>query len=263
MTSPWLTEWNKFTPQAIEEIKKHNDDTHLEKEWMSYVYEKNGRYYIGKASMGEESAISIIPAEKTAVDAATKGLTPNQKKWTIHGHPLKDGEIYNGRQYFSSVDLIDEFLEVRDSDKNGGRSRIVQFIVFPHEQEENGETVLHNRVRVLIFPDSATIVKALKQSNPSIDPYEVTRENGMNKSDENGTTMNDMNLDWFKFQEALGDMGYMGIVDIEGKDGEHYHPLSAESFFDGFNGLQKYGMLAIAFGVGFYAWGELTKRMRS
>ena len=41
----------------------------------------------------------------------------------------------------------------------------------------------------------------------------------MNKSDENGTTMNDMNLDWFKFQEALGDMGYMGIVDIEGKEG--------------------------------------------
>ena len=61
------------------------------------------------------------------------------------------GQIYNGRQYFSSVDLIDEFLEVRDSDKNGGRSRIVQFIVFPHEQEENGETVLHNRVRILIF----------------------------------------------------------------------------------------------------------------
>ena len=40
--------------------------------------------------------------------------------------PLKDGKIYNGRQYFSSVDLIDEFLEVRDSGKNGGRSRIVQ-----------------------------------------------------------------------------------------------------------------------------------------
>ena len=90
--------------------------------------------------MGDESAISVIPAEKSAVDAATKGLRPAQKRWTIHGHPLKDGKIYNGRQYFSSVDLIDEFLEVRDSGKNGGRSRIVQFVVYPHEQQEGGES---------------------------------------------------------------------------------------------------------------------------
>jgi hypothetical protein len=260
MSQPWLQEWQKFTPQTIEEIKSHNDDTHLEKEWMSYVYEKNGRYYIGKASMGDESAISVIPAEKTAVDAATKGLSPNQKKWTIHGHPLKDGKIYNGRQYFSSVDLIDEFLEVRDSDKNGGRSRIVQYIVYPHQQKEGSKEVIHNRVRVLVFPDSKTIVKAMKQSNPSVDPFAITRDNGMNKSDSNGTTMNDMNIDWFRFQEALGKMGQMGIVDIEGKGGEHSHPLNAESMMDGFNILQKFGLLMAAFGTGFYAFGKFSKR---
>lgn len=260
MSQPWLQEWQKFTPQAIEEIKSHNDDTHLEKEWMSYVYEKNGRYYIGKASMGDESAISVIPAEKTAVDAATKGLSPNQKKWTIHGHPLKDGKIYNGRQYFSSVDLIDEFLEVRDSDKNGGRSRIVQYIVYPHQQKEGSKEVIHNRVRVLVFPDSKTIVKAMKQSNPSVDPFAITRDNGMNKSDSNGTTMNDMNIDWFRFQEALGKMGQMGIVDIEGKGGEHSHPLNAESMMDRFNILQKFGLLMAAFGTGFYAFGKFSKR---
>ncbi len=260
MSQPWLQEWQKFTPQAIEEIKSHNDDTHLEKEWMSYVYEKNGRYYIGKASMGDESAISVIPAEKTAVDAATKGLSPNQKKWTIHGHPLKDGKIYNGRQYFSSVDLIDEFLEVRDSDKNGGRSRIVQYIVYPHQQKEGSKEVIHNRVRVLVFPDSKTIVKAMKQSNPSVDPFAITRDNGMNKSDSNGTTMNDMNIDWFRFQEALGKMGQMGIVDIEGKGGEHSHPLNAESMMDKFNILQKFGLLMAAFGTGFYAFGKFSKR---
>jgi len=260
MSQPWLQEWQKFTPQAIEEIKSHNDDTHLEKEWMSYVYEKNGRYYIGKASMGDESAISVIPAEKTAVDAATKGLSPNQKKWTIHGHPLKDGKIYNGRQYFSSVDLIDEFLEVRDSDKNGGRSRIVQYIVYPHQQKEGSKEVIHNRVRVLVFPDSKTIVKAMKQSNPSVDPFAITRDNGMNKSDSNGTTMNDMNIDWFRFQEALGKMGQMGIVDIEGKGGEHSHPLNAESMMDRFNILQKFGLLMAAFGTGFYAFGRFSKR---
>ena len=260
MSQPWLQEWQKFTPQAIEEIKSHNDDTHLEKEWMSYVYEKNGRYYIGKASMGDESAISVIPAEKTAVDAATKGLSPNQKKWTIHGDPLKDGKIYNGRQYFSSVDLIDEFLEVRDSDKNGGRSRIVQYIVYPHQQKEGSKEVIHNRVRVLVFPDSKTIVKAMKQSNPSVDPFAITRDNGMNKSDSNGTTMNDMNIDWFRFQEALGKMGQMGIVDIEGKGGEHSHPLNAESMMDKFNILQKFGLLMAAFGTGFYAFGKFSKR---
>ncbi len=260
MSQPWLQEWQRFTPQAIEEIKSHNDDTHLEKEWMSYVYEKNGRYYIGKASMGGESAISVIPAEKTAVDAATKGLSPNQKKWTIHGHPLKDGKIYNGRQYFSSVDLIDEFLEVRDSDKNGGRSRIVQYIVYPHQQKEGSKEVIHNRVRVLVFPDSKTIVKAMKQSNPSVDPFAITRDNGMNKSDSNGTTMNDMNIDWFRFQEALGKMGQMGIVDIEGKGGEHSHPLNAESMMDKFNTLQKFGLLMAAFGTGFYAFGKFSKR---
>ena len=241
MTQDWLREWQRFTPQAIEEIKSHNDDTHLEREWMSYVYEKNGRYYIGKPSMGDESAISVIPAEKSAVDAATKGLRPAQKRWTIHGHPLKDGKIYNGRQYFSSVDLIDEFLEVRDSGKNGGRSRIVQFVVYPHEQQEGGEKVLHNRVRILVFPDEKTIVTAMKQSNPSIDPYAITRDNAMNKSDANGTTMNDMNIDWFRFQEALGKMGYMGIMDR-------------------FNGLQRIALLAAVFSIGFYAYGEYTKR---
>lgn len=253
--SEWLKEWNKFTPQAIEEIKKHNDDTHLEREWMSYIYERNGRYYIGNASMGEDSAISVVPAEKGAVDFAAKGLRPSQRKWTIHGHPLKDGKIYNGRQYFSSVDLIDEFLEVRDSGKNGGRERIVQFIVFPHEQDENGEKVLHNRVRVLVFPDSQTVVEAMATSNPTVDPFKITRDNGMNKTDENGTSLNDMGIDWFAFQEALGRKGYMGIVDIEGRDEEHTHPLKAESLFDGYNGFQKVAMWAFAFGAGAYAWG--------
>ena len=142
----WLQEWNKFDESAIDEIKSHNDDTHLEREWMSYVYEKNGRYYIGRASQGDESKIEIVPAEKTAVDTLTKGLTKNQRRWTIHGHPLKDGKIYNGRQYFSSTDLIDEYIEVRDSGKNGGRSRIVQFVVYPHQQNEGSEKVIHNNV---------------------------------------------------------------------------------------------------------------------
>ncbi len=112
----------------------------------------------------------------------------------------------------------------------------------------------------MVFPDSKTIVKAMKQSNPSVDPFAITRDNGMNKSDSNGTTMNDMNIDWFRFQEALGKMGQMGIVDIEGKGGEHSHPLNAESMMDKFNILQKFGLLMAAFGTGFYAFGKFSKR---
>lgn len=260
MSQAWLTEWHKFTPQAIEEIKSHNDDTHLEREWMSYVYDKNGRYYIGKASVGEDSAISVVPAEKGVTDFAAKGLKPAQRKWTIHGHPLKDGQIYNGRQYFSSVDLIDEFLEVRDSEKNGGRKKIVQFVAYPHEQNEKGEKVIHNRVRVLMFPDAKTIAAAMKESNPSVDPARITRESGMNKATEKGTALNDAGIDWFAFQEALGKRGYMGIVDIEGRDSKHSHPLAAESFTDRFTNLQTVALWVLGFGALIYAWGELDKR---
>ena len=215
--SDWESEWQKFHPSAIDEIKTHNDDTHLEREWMSYVYEKNGQYYIGRASMGEDSKIEIIPAEKTAVDTLTKGLTKGQRRWTIHGHPLKDGKIYNGRQYFSSTDLIDEYIEVRDSGNNGGRSRIVQYVVYPHEQNDNGSKSLHNRVRIVVFPDAQTIVNAMKQSNPHVDPMKITKDSGQNKVGGDGKTeLNDMQVDWFKFQEALGRTGHMGIVDIEG-----------------------------------------------
>ena len=254
--SDWIQEWNKFDDSAIEEIKSHNDDSHLEREWMSYVYDKGGRYYIGRASKGEESKIEIIPAEKTAVDTVTKGLTKGQRKWTIHGHPLKDGKIYNGRQYFSSTDLIDEYIEVRDSNKNGGRSRIVQFVVYPHEQTDAGQKSLHNRVRILVFPDSETIVKAMKAANPHLDPYAITKETGQNKVGQDGNTeMNDMKVDWFKFQEALGKTGHMGIVDIEGTSGKQ---MSAETKPKRIN-YTKWGVSAMVVGVVLYVIGKQRK----
>ena len=243
----WENEWRKFHPSAIEEIKSHNDDTHLEREWMSYVYEKGGQYYIGRASMGEESKIEIIPAEKTAVDTVTKGLTKGQRRWTIHGHPLKDGKIYNGRQYFSSTDLIDEFIEVRDSGQNGGRSRIVQYVVYPHQQKDAGEQALHNRVRILVFPDAHTIVNAMKQSNPHVDPMGITKDSGQNKVGGDGKTeLNDMQVDWFKFQEALGKTGHMGIVDIEGSPSQK--TMAAETSA-GWSSGTKMSVSVIAIGV--------------
>jgi len=89
---PWLQEWNKFDESAIDEIKSHNDDSHLEREWMSYVYEKNGKYFIGRASKGEESKIEIIPAEKTAVDNELE--KPNLKQG--ESIPIKYANLYSG-----------------------------------------------------------------------------------------------------------------------------------------------------------------------
>ena len=82
------------------------------------------------------------PVTKAAQDA-TKGLT--NKKYTIHGHPLKDGKIYTGRQYFSSTDILNEFIKTRDTNEY-----IVQWIVYPHQQLDTrtGEKVIHNRLRL-------------------------------------------------------------------------------------------------------------------
>ena len=213
----WKEEWNKFSGDAIKDMKKHSDNTHEEREWMCYVYEQDGGYELGNVTYGDESRIEVNPTAKTSEDALVNGL--KHKKWTIHGHPLKDGKIYTGRQYFSSTDVIDEFIKCRDNDEY-----IVQFVVYPHQQvdDNTGSRVLHNRVRVLVFPDSATVVEAMQKASPNCDPYGISRESGQNHSvpDGNGgtTLANDAGADWFAFQEVLGDMGWMGIVDIEGPE---------------------------------------------
>jgi len=112
----------------------------------------------------------------------------------------------------------------------------------------------------LEFPNSQSIISAMKTSNPKVDPHKITRENGMNKATQNGTAMNDMGIDWFAFQEALGNMGYMGIVDIEGRDTGHYHPLAAESYMDRFTPIQRFALLLLGVGASFYAYAEWDKR---
>ena len=147
-------------------------------------------------------------------DAALKQVDPKNRKWTIHGHPLKDGKIYTGRQYFSSTDILQEFVKARDSDQ-----RVVQFIVYPHQQTDTntGKTAIHNRCRILIFPDSATISSAMKSANPNVDVKGISVENGFNSNAADGSLKNEAGVDWFAFQEALGKSGNMGIIDIEGK----------------------------------------------
>ena len=48
---PWKTEFAKFTDASIEEMKRHSDDTHLEREWMTYIYEEDYGIMISNGNM--------------------------------------------------------------------------------------------------------------------------------------------------------------------------------------------------------------------
>lgn len=248
---PWKREFSRFSDRSLREMKKYADNTNEEREWMCYVYDDNGIYELGGVSYGEESAIKVSPQSKGAQDALMRGL--NDQKWTIHGHPLKDGKIYTGRQYFSSTDICREYVDSRDNNKY-----IVQFLVYPHQQiqkgpdgKPTGKKVIHNRVRTLVFPDTQTIVSAMRDSNPGVDPYGITPESGQNRQVPDGkgglTLSNESGVDWFKFQEALGRYGMMGIMDLEGP------ALGAEgissSQLNVFNGLGALGIFAVLGGL--------------
>ena len=213
----WKQEWDKFSDDAILEMKKYSDQTHLHREWMSYVYEVDGRYELGEPSYGDESRIEVNPSEKSKEDSKKNGFNESQRKWTIHGHPLKDGKIYTGRQYFSSTDILGEFLNSRDNNEY-----VVQYVVYPHQQDKNGQKVIHNRVRILVFPNREVLWKAMKMSHPEMTEEQfmgISTENGYNKNAADCSLKNEAGVDWFEFQEALGKMGYMGIMDIEGPAG--------------------------------------------
>ena len=66
--SLWLSEWNKFSPEAIKRMKTHSDKTHDEREWMCYVYDVDGTYELGEPSYGTLSRIEVSPEKKSAED---------------------------------------------------------------------------------------------------------------------------------------------------------------------------------------------------
>lgn len=224
--SKWMTEWERFSEDAIKDMKKYSDRTHEEREWMCYVYEKNGQYYLGNVTYGDESRIEVNPQAKAHQDALTDGLT--NRKWTIHGHPLKDGKIYTGRQYFSSTDICGEFINSRDNNE-----RVVQFLVYPHQQIDTttNRKVIHNRVRTLVFPNRELLIEAMSRSNPGVDAMSITRETGQNTNAADGSLVNQAGVDWFALQDTLGEMGYMGIVDLEGPTDGSVHFKSENLLF--------------------------------
>jgi hypothetical protein len=233
--SQWQQEWDKFSENAIQDMKKYSDNTNEQKEWMCYVYDVDGVYQLGEPSYGGRSRIEVSPEKKGAEDKAKNGFDEIQRKWTIHGHPLKDGKIYTGRQYFSSTDICREFVKCRDTDE-----RVVQFLVYPHSQVDTttNRNVMHNRCRVLIFPNQETIMRAMQDSNPQADANLISVDTATNQSvkleDGSTTLKNELNIDWFKFQESLGSMGFMGIVDIEGPQSGS-DSFKSETIMDGKN----------------------------
>ncbi|MCH9717330.1 MAG: hypothetical protein K0U52_09630 [Gammaproteobacteria bacterium] len=232
-------------------MKTHSDKTNDEREWMCYVYDVNGNYELGEVSYGGESRIEVSPTKKSAQDRLMNGYTESQRKWTIHGHPLKDGKIYTGRQYFSSTDICREFVKSYQNDE-----KVVQFLVYPHKQIDTntGEEVFHNRCRILVFPNRETLAKAMRMSNPSVDSSRITPETGQNQQvkqqDGSMTLANKAGVDWFAFQESMGQLGCMGIIDLEG-------PKSGSTVFNS-EGRIRMGNFAGIAAIGVILYG-LTK----
>ena len=243
----WRKEWSKFSDDSIKTMKKHSDKTNEEREWMCYVYDVDGKYGLGSVSYGGESRIEVSPQKKGAQDSVMNGLSSQDRKWTIHGHPLKDGKIYTGRQYFSSTDICREYVRSRDNDEY-----VAQFLVYPHKQVDtnNNEEVFHNRVRVLVFPNRETIVKAMRSSNPQVDPMAITAQSGQNsqvKQDDGSVALqNEAGVDWFAFQEALGRLGCMGLIDLEGpSSGSAYFNSEGRIMAGNFAGIIAIGIIVI------------------
>ena len=134
---------------------------------------------------------------------------------------------------------------------------MVQFLVYPHQQVDTktGAKVIHNRCRILVFPDRETMRSAMSESNPGVNFEAISPQSGQNKQvpDGNGgmTLRNDAGVNWFEFQEALGRRGQMGIIDIEGPTGGIvYH---SEGFMSGIRNaspVRLVGMAGLTFVLG-------------
>ena len=93
--------------------------------------------------------------------------------------------------------------------------------------------------------------KAMKMSNPHVNPMEITVESGQNhqvkKPDGSMSLENKSKVNWFSFQEALGKLGYMGIVDIEGpKQGSVVYMSEGKKLASNLGGFALIGLVAMS-----------------
>ena len=242
---------SRFEKAALMEIKKRNDKEGGRREWLANVYEVDGKYSLGEPTYGNYSGILVSPSGVltkdinvcklnggAVADTKTKSYgagetscdkRPQQLVATVHMHPIRTFAEEARRQHFSGVDIASEFVKSRDEDKE-----IVLFLTYPNLHM----TQRSNRVKAIIFPGKDVVMKAMQESNPGVNPAEVTVENRDK-------------VDWIKFQSALQDMGYIEEVEIEGATGA---PPSTSLDIIG-------GMILLAVGIGgFLLWRHWKKQ---
>ena len=195
----------------------------MSNEWLAYMYpEDNGRYSMGSLSGGGESQIVVDPSEHLSRDTlkgkCAQGVCEREDvAATIHAHPLKDGNYYPARGYFSSTDIASDYLRALQGE------RVVHYLVHPVPRVDG----YHNNVRVLVL-DPDAVKHAMKSANPDKDPAGVTEDNRKG-------------YDWFKFQDEMGKLGYGGNIDIENTFGRQN---------DYFSAFVVVGIIVAALGIG-------------
>ena len=90
----------------------------------------------------------------------------------------------------------------------------------------------------------------MQLSNPQVDANGITVDSGQNQTvemnDGSSKLKNKSGVDWFAFQEALGKMGCMGIVDLEG-------PQSGSKLFKSESSLKVFNLGTLIV-IGFLAY---------
>jgi hypothetical protein len=74
----------------------------------------------------------------------------------------------------------------------------------------------------------------MKMAHPEMTDEQImaiNEKNGYNKNAVDGSLKNEAGVDWFAFQEALGKLGYMGIIDIEGPSTNSVKVDAADTMF--------------------------------
>ncbi|MBP98481.1 hypothetical protein CMK18_21230, partial [Candidatus Poribacteria bacterium] len=74
-----------------------------------------------------------------------------------------------------------------------------------------------------------------------------------NKNAVDGSLKNEAGVDWFAFQEALGKLGYMGIIDIEGPKNGATEVDAADTMFVQNAEMTRNPYLLAVFGIGILA----------
>ena len=95
-----------------------------------------------------------------------------------------------------------------------------------------------------------TILRAMQSSNPGVDPMGITVQSGQNnqvKQDDGSVALqNEAGVDWFAFQEALGRLGCMGLIDLEGpSSGSAYFNSEGRIMAGNFAGIIAIGIIVI------------------